>query len=126
VLTAARRRGDVPASDKAPPRLSGKPEILEEENRIDRERVVELDDIDVARPEPGHRIGLSARLERPGHGQVGHARNIGVGDRRANAEHINRRLFEPLARSGASAHRAAAIRGRQSRARERIADHAGA
>jgi len=34
-------------------RLSGKTEILEEEDRIDRERVVELDDIDVARPEPG-------------------------------------------------------------------------
>jgi hypothetical protein len=36
------------------------PQVFEEEQGGDGEGVVDLDDVDVARPEPGHRIRLGA------------------------------------------------------------------
>src|SRR5271163_4458089 len=73
--------------------LRAKADILEKQYRVDRERVVELDDIDVFRAEPGHCISGAARGQRPGHCQIRHARNIGMGDRLPAAEDINRRLL---------------------------------
>ena len=88
-------RGDTAAFDKrAALALFAKAEVLEEQDRVDRKRIVEFEYVDVRRREPCHVIGGAARSQRAGHGQVGHARNIGVGDRLAGPQHIGRRLFE--------------------------------
>src|SRR5437660_113826 len=48
---------DTPARyERSALALRAEAEIFEEQHRVDRERVIKLDDIDVLRPEPGHRI----------------------------------------------------------------------
>src|SRR4029077_404594 len=41
--------------------LGAETEILEKEDRVDREGVIELDDIDILGAEPRHRVGDAAR-----------------------------------------------------------------
>src|SRR5437763_12059896 len=90
--------------------LRAETEIFEKQYRVDRERVVELDDIDVLRRQARHRIGLFAAGERASDGQIRHARNIGVRDRLAAAEHIDGRLVQRAgALGGRQDDRAAAI-----------------
>src|SRR5437763_14145752 len=86
---------DTPARyERSALALRAEAEIFEKQYRVDRERVVELDDIDVLRGEPGHCIGLFSAGERAGDGQIRDARNIGVRDRLAAAERIYGRLFQ--------------------------------
>src|SRR5579885_790782 len=73
-------RGDAAALDKAAAfALLAEAEVFEEQDRVDREGVVKLDDVDIGRSEPGHGIGLAARRQGAGDGQVRHAGNVGVG-----------------------------------------------
>jgi hypothetical protein len=42
------------AATKAPPSPFAEAQVFEEQQRVDREGVVELDHVDVTRPQPGH------------------------------------------------------------------------
>ena len=129
VLTARLPFGrDASAADeRAAFALLAEAEIFQEQDGVDRERIVELDSIDVLRAEPGHLVGGLSGGEGAGHRQIRHARNVGVGGRLAAAQHIGGRLLERLGALGrCDDDRAAAVGDETAVAhRERIAHHPG-
>ena len=81
--------------------LLAEAEVLEEEDHVDRERVVQLGHVDVVGPEPGHGERPSAGVHRGRGGEVGHLRDLAVPVRLAHTEHERRRTWQverPLGR----------------------------
>src|SRR5689334_14156916 len=86
-------RSDPSALDKTPAfALGAEPEILEKQDRVDREGIVELQLIDLWRRKPGHREGARTRFLRRGRGDVRHRGNLPVPCRVRAAEEIGGRL----------------------------------
>ncbi len=82
----AARRG-APALDvRAALALRAEAEVLQEQDRRDREGVVELEHVDVVRGQAGLLEGPPARLDGGRAGQVGHRRDVAVGMCLAGAE----------------------------------------
>ena len=93
---AALGRDTSSADERAAFALFAKAEIFQEQDGVDRKRIVELDSIDVLRAELGHLVGGLSGGEGAGHRQIGHARNVGVGGRLAATQHIGGWLLERL------------------------------
>ncbi len=112
--------GDAATLHKRPAlALGAEAQILQEQDGVDGERVVDLGHVHVFCLQPRHRKGLDARLRGAGGGQVGHAGNLPVPDRRGIAQHVDRgprqiaRTIGPCEHDGAAAvgHQAAVAHG---------------
>src|SRR5215470_9708498 len=83
------RGADPPAFDKCPAlALLAESQVLQEENRVDREGIVKLNHVYIGRIKLGHLTGGLSDGQGPGHRQVTHIGNAGICYRLAEAEHV--------------------------------------
>ena len=104
------RRNAAGCGERAAFAFGAEPEVFEKQDRVDRERVIQLAHIDVGRMKPSHPIRGLSRFHSGRRRQIPHALNLVVTDRVADAEHIHRRLSQRAGALGRRQdHRAAAV-----------------